>query len=242
MAPVPSDPDLASNLTSGLTSILACLIPALAFAYVAGVFWTLNYANRRKAPLGILMSQGSHRYAPIAYSFLVISGLVIIAIPAWVLLQYSVHHNYPNVDTRTAMRLGLFTACWTSVTAATFTILFVHPTWSRHPISSIGTQSIWILLTWAFWIASAAVLNSALPQLFNKDVCQQVVYCHHIQAIFSASSPSSINVARANDTIINTTSVSGLRMVLPLTQPVSSTAFTGGLILMMWLGWRCARD
>ncbi|KAJ7111950.1 hypothetical protein C8R44DRAFT_677605 [Mycena epipterygia] len=213
MAPVPSDPDQASNLTSGLTSILSCLIPVLAILYIGGVFWTVDYARRRRDPLNKMFPPptAARRYTPIAYAFVVTTSLVVIAIPSWILLQYSLHQNYPNAETRAGMRLVLFTACWTTVTAAIFTILFVHPTWSKHPISSVGSQSIWILLTWTFWVASAAVLISANPQLFNKDTCQHLIYCGHIQAVF----------------------------VFSLLEIV---VFTGGMILMMWLAWRCARD
>ncbi|KAJ7472739.1 hypothetical protein FB451DRAFT_1469700 [Mycena latifolia] len=211
MAPVPSDPDQASNITSGLTSILSCLIPVLALLYIGGVFWTLDYAHRIRNPLDKMVSPVKHRYAPIAYALVVISSLVVIAIPSWILLQYTLHQNYPNIEARTAMRLVLFTACWTSVTAATFTILVVHPAWSRHPVSSIGTQSIWILLTWTFWIVSAAVLNGAIPQLFNKDTCQHLIYCGHIRAVFAFS-------------------------------VFEIVVFTAGMVTMMWLAWRCARD
>ncbi|KAJ7081839.1 hypothetical protein B0H15DRAFT_853755 [Mycena belliarum] len=211
MAPVLSDPDQASNLTSGLTSILSCLIPVLAFLYIGGVFWTLDYAQRTRGPLEKMVAPLKHRYAPIAYAVVVLTGLVVIAIPSWILLQYSLQQNYPNIEARTAMRLVLFTACWTTVTAATFTILFVHPTWSKHPISSVGTQSIWMLFTWTFWVASAAVLSHAVPELFKKDACQNLVYCNHIRAVFAFSL---------------------LEIVV----------FTAGMVTMMWLAWRCARE
>ncbi|KAJ6512676.1 hypothetical protein C8R45DRAFT_961060 [Mycena sanguinolenta] len=184
---VPPDPDEASNLTSGLTSVLACMIPVLALAYIGGVFWTLDYANRRRNPLNKTSSLGWHGYAPVAYALIVISSLVVVAIPSWIILQYSLYRNYPNAEARIGMRLVLFSACWTSVTAATFTILFVHPKWTKHPLSSVGTQSIWALLTWTFWLASALVLNHAIPQLFDKDTCQRLVYCGHIRAIFAFS-------------------------------------------------------
>ncbi|KAJ7846146.1 hypothetical protein B0H13DRAFT_110892 [Mycena leptocephala] len=187
MAPVPSDPDQASNLTSGLTSVLACMIPVLALVYIGGVLWTLDYRNRRQTPLNKTYSVGSHRYAPIAYAFIVITSLVVIAIPSWILLQYSLYHNSPNAEAQIGIRLVLFSACWTSVTAATFTIFFVHPKWSKHPISSVGTQSIWVLLTWTFWLASAAVLNHAIPQLFDDETCQRLIYCGHIRAVFAFS-------------------------------------------------------
>ncbi|KAJ7249184.1 hypothetical protein B0H12DRAFT_1019774 [Mycena haematopus] len=185
---VPSDPDEASNLTSGLTSILVCTIPVLAFAYIGGVLWTLNYRDRRRNPLNKTPSLGSYRYAPVAYGFIVISSLVVVAISSWILLQYGLHQNYPDAEAQIGMRLCCsFSACWTSVTGAAFTILFVHPKWMRHPISSVGTQSIWVLLTWTFWLASAVVLNHAIPQLFDKDTCQRLVYCGHIRAIFGPS-------------------------------------------------------
>ncbi|KAJ7757698.1 hypothetical protein DFH07DRAFT_884850 [Mycena maculata] len=211
MAPVFVDPDQASNITSGLTSILSCLIPVLALLYIGGVLWTLDYAYRRRNSGQKMLPPTAHRYAPIAYAFAVTCSLVLIAIPSWILLQYSMHANFPNVRAQTAMRLVLFTACWTTVTATAFTIVFLHPTWSKHPIASIGTQSIWMLLTWAFWIASAAVLDGAIPQLFGESTCHKLVYCGHIRALYAF-------------------------LIMEL------VAFTGGIVIMMWLTWRCARD
>ncbi|KAJ7145074.1 hypothetical protein C8R43DRAFT_890771 [Mycena crocata] len=189
MAPLPVNPDQASNFTSGLTSILSSLVPLFAFVYIGAIFWTLDYARRRQNPLEKTVPHSLHHYAPAVYAFVVITSLVLIAISSWILLQYSLRQNYPDSEAQVAMQLVLFTACWSTVTAATFTILFVHPAWSRHPIISVGTQSIWILMTWTFWVASAAVIDTAIPltQLFNKGACQHLVYCGHIQAIFSES-------------------------------------------------------
>ncbi|KAF7374355.1 hypothetical protein MSAN_00319500 [Mycena sanguinolenta] len=209
--PAPSNLDEASNLTSGFTSVLACMIPLLALAYIGGVLWTLDYANRRRNPLNKAHSLGWRGYAPVAYGFIVITSLVVVAIPSWILLQYSLYRNYPNAEARIGMRLVLFAACWTSVTAAAFTIFFVHPNWTKHPISSVGTQSIWVLLTWTFWLASALVLSHTMPQLFDKDTCERLVYCNHIRAIFAFS-------------------------VLEI------AIFTGGMAVMAWLAWRCARE
>ncbi|KAJ7471411.1 hypothetical protein B0H11DRAFT_2283120 [Mycena galericulata] len=211
MAPALTDPDQVSNITSGLTSVLSCLIPVLALSYIGGVLWTLDYAYRTRNSGQKMLPPKAHRYAPGAYAFIVICSLVVVAIPSWILLQYGLQQNYPNIEARNAMRLILFSACWTSVTAAIFTILFVHPTWSRHPAASVGTQSIWFLLTWAFWIASAAVLSGAIPRLFSKDTCQDLIYCHHIRALFA--------------------------FLL-----IEIVAFTGGMVILIWLAWRCARD
>ncbi|KAJ7222938.1 hypothetical protein C8J57DRAFT_1198277 [Mycena rebaudengoi] len=208
MAPVPSDP---ANITSGLTSILASLIPLLALLYIGGLLWTLDYAHRNPKLTIEVSKPQNRRYAPIAYGFIVILSLVMIAIPSWILLQYNLYQNYPNVETRTGIRLLLFSAAWTCLTAATFTILFVHPAWSRHPISSIGTQSIWVLLTLIFWITGTVLLNKAIPHLFSKETCAHLVYCGHIRAVFVLS-------------------------VLEI------ICFTGGMITMMWLSWRCAHE
>ncbi|KAF8176125.1 hypothetical protein K438DRAFT_1607645 [Mycena galopus ATCC 62051] len=229
-----SNPDEASNLTSGLTSILACMIPVLALAYIGAVLWTLDYGNRRRNPLNKAPSLSWHRYAPIAYAFIVMTSLVAVAIPSWILLQYSLQQNYPNAEARIGMRLALFTACWTSVTAAVFTILFVHPKWTKHPICSVGTQSIWVLLTWTFWLASAIVLNHAMPQLFNKDTCLRLVYCGHIRAIFGTSSFLELAVGNDNSRTAFSTILSNAFYF--------SAVFTAGMATMMWLAWRCARD
>ncbi|KAF7312654.1 hypothetical protein MIND_00279600 [Mycena indigotica] len=210
MAPI-SSPGQASNFTSGLTSALACLVPLLAFVYVAGVFWTLDYANRRRMPMNKTQLPIVRRYSPFFYSFLVMTSLVMIALPSWVLLQYSLQLNYPSKRTVIALRLFLFNACWTSTTSAAFTIFMLHPIYSRHPISSIGTQSIWTLMTWSFWVAGAAVLSNAVPQLFDKTFCDNLVYCGHLQAI----------------------------QIMSL---VEVGALTAGLLVLIWLGWRCARD
>ncbi|KAJ6620079.1 hypothetical protein B0H10DRAFT_1912362 [Mycena sp. CBHHK59/15] len=213
MAPLPVSPDQASNVTSGLTSVLACLIPLLALLYIGGMLWALDYAHRNPNPLNKATGVASRRrrYAPFAYTFAFMTSLVVIAIPSWILLQYSLRRNYPNVEAQIGMRLALFAACWTCTTTGMFTIFFIHPAWSRHPISSIGTYSIWILLTWMFWVATAAVLNAAMPQLFSGETCQHLVYCGHIRAVFVFSI-------------------------------IQIATFTAGMATMMWLAWRCARD
>jgi len=90
--------------------------------------------------------------------------------------------------------INSFSACWTVLTAGTYTLLFLHPTWSKHPASSIGAQAIWIFLSWLFWIVGSGILNSAVPSLLVKGSCSGVVYCGQIRALFGmyplSSSPS----------------------------------------------------
>lgn len=109
MAPILFNPDQASNLTSGLTSALSCLIPLFAFLYIGGIFWTLDYARRIRNPLDkMASSSSSRRYAPsefridirfgnrtdfrhpqVAYAVVVITSLVVVR-------EYAEYHNGPT--------------------------------------------------------------------------------------------------------------------------------------------------
>lgn len=133
---------------------------------------------------------------------------VQVAIASWLTLQYRFNHNlnYPNVEVRTGARLLLqviflsvpsspftsinrFASCWTTLTAGAYSVAFLHSTWSRHPIASIGAQAIWIFVTWLFWIVGAGILNSAASSfLVNGAMCgpDGVVYCSQIRALFGA--------------------------------------------------------
>ncbi|KAF7329218.1 hypothetical protein MKEN_00182400 [Mycena kentingensis (nom. inval.)] len=175
-----ADPDAASNLTSGLTAALACAIPLLAFAYVGAIFWAVNSANRRRLPSSKNPPSKNLRYSLWVYSLLVVVSLILIAIPSWLLLQFQLRNNYANRRTIIALQLILFDACWTGISAGASIILSIHPSSARHPISSIGTQSIWTLVTLALWIAGATVLSGAVPQLFNACA----IYCHHLRAVY----------------------------------------------------------
>jgi len=82
------------------------------------------------------------------------------------------------------MQLLRFSACWTTITAGMYTVLFLHPVWSKYSISSVGAQATWILLTWLIWVTGAATLNAALPRLLVGDSCMGLVYCGQIQSLF----------------------------------------------------------
>ena len=77
-----------------------------------------------------------------------------------------------------------FSACWTTVTAAAYTILFIDPTWSTHPVASVGAQGIWVLFTWLLWIVSSGMINASVPSLLVKARCAGVAYCLQIQLMF----------------------------------------------------------
>ena len=73
------------------------------------------------------------------------------------------------------------------MTAGCYTVLFLHPAWSRYSISSIGAQALWIFFTWFIWVAGAATLNSAIPRLLVGGSCFGLVYCSQIQGLFGES-------------------------------------------------------
>ncbi|TFK36688.1 hypothetical protein BDQ12DRAFT_609412 [Crucibulum laeve] len=181
-----NDPALTrtSYLSSTITSLLACITPMLGLMYLVALSWTYRYARRNPRPLNKTSGVRLQRFAPLVYVFLVLSSLAEVAIASWLLLQYRFHGNYPNVIALRGTRLVLFSACWTSLTAGAYTLLFLHPTWSKHPISSIGTQAIWVFATWVFWIAGAAVINASVPGLLVGGSCDGVIYCGQIRALF----------------------------------------------------------
>lgn len=70
------------------------------------------------------------------------------------------------------------------VTTSVYSILFIHPTWSKHPLSSVGAQAIWVFVTLVFWIVGAGILNGAIPSLLVKGQCYGIVYCGQLQSLF----------------------------------------------------------
>lgn len=174
-----------SYLTSTTTSLTACLTLMIALSYLVALSWAYKYARNNPKALNKTSGVRLQRYAPPVYIFLVLSSLIEVAIASWLVLQYRFNHNYPNVQTRTGARLLLFSACWTVLTAGTYTLLFLHPTWSKHPVSSIGAQAIWVFVSWLFWIVGSGILNSAVPSLLVKGSCRGVVYCGQLRALFA---------------------------------------------------------
>ncbi|KAF9037690.1 hypothetical protein BJ165DRAFT_569011 [Panaeolus papilionaceus] len=174
-------------LTGTTTSLIACVTPMIALMYMFVLSWTYRYAQSNPRPLNKSSSLKIQRYAPAAYIFLVLSGLAEVAIASWLILQYRFNRNYPNIETSTSARLLLFASSWTVLTGGAYSLLFLHPTWSKRPISSIGAQAIWIFVTWLFWVVGAGLVNRALPTLVDQAACSQIVYCGQIRALFGVA-------------------------------------------------------
>ncbi|PPQ63936.1 hypothetical protein CVT24_009111 [Panaeolus cyanescens] len=174
-------------LTGTTSSLIACVTPMIALMYLVVLSWTYRYSHNNPRPLNKSSSLKIQRYAPAAYVFLVMCSLAEVAIASWLILQYRFNHNYPNIETRTSARLLLFTSSWTVLTGGAYTLLFLHPVWSKRPISSIGAQTIWIFITWLFWVVGAGLVNRALPSLMDQVTCGQIVYCGQIRALFGVA-------------------------------------------------------
>ncbi|KAK2460253.1 hypothetical protein APHAL10511_007642 [Amanita phalloides] len=132
-----------------------------------------------------------------AYLYLVVISLVEAAFASWLLLQYHYNHNYPRVETRTGTYAILFSACWTTVTAGAYALLFIEPTWSTHSVASVGAQAIWVFFTWLSWIISSGLIDASVPSALVKARCAGVVYCLQIQLMFAFSVVQTLSLTAA---------------------------------------------
>ncbi|KAF9463917.1 hypothetical protein BDZ94DRAFT_1257757 [Collybia nuda] len=224
-----SEKSRTAYLSNTTSSLIGCMIPILALLYLSIVSWIHRYSQRHLRPLNKVSSVRLQRYAPLLYIYIVLSSLVELALTSWLLLQYRFHHNFPNTRTRTSVRLLLFAACWTTLTAGVYSVLFLHPIWSKHPVSSVGAQTLWVSVTWLIWIVGTALLNSSVPSLLLHVRCSDVVYCGQIQALFGdMHGPFQLR-------IFTDACVSVAVSVL------ETLTLTGGMITLIWLAWQSTR-
>ncbi|EKM78962.1 hypothetical protein AGABI1DRAFT_75535 [Agaricus bisporus var. burnettii JB137-S8] len=175
----------SSYTSTTLTSIIACAVPMIALMFLAGISWVYRYSVQKPRPINKASGYRLQRFAPLFYILLVLTSLAELAISTWLVIQYNYQDNYPNLAALLAVRVLLFTSCWTIITASVASFLFIHPDWSRQPISSIGSQALWIFITWILWILSAGLLNAAVPSLLVKRSCANIVYCGQIRSLFA---------------------------------------------------------
>ncbi|KJA16178.1 hypothetical protein HYPSUDRAFT_301973 [Hypholoma sublateritium FD-334 SS-4] len=185
-----SDDPIASRisyLTSTTTTLIACIVPIIAIMYILLLSWTYQYSQRNPRPLNKTSGLRLQKYAPGVYVFLVLTSLSEVALASWLVLQYRFNHNYPTVQFRTGTRLILFTSVWTSITGGAYTLLFLHPSWSKHPVSSVGAQAIWVFTTWLFWVVGVSIVNPSVANLLDKGSCEIVAYCSQIRGLYGVA-------------------------------------------------------
>ncbi|KAF9260060.1 hypothetical protein L218DRAFT_625197 [Marasmius fiardii PR-910] len=215
-------PAETARMSKTLASVVSFLVVITSMLYIVAFLWCYRCAKESKDSRPLNKKSGTlvQRYAPFTYVFIVLNALAQIGISAWLLVHYHLYSNYPNIQTLTSVRLLLFAATWTSVVAGTYTLLFLHPTWSGRPISSIGAQMIWVILTWVCYAVGTGLLNSALPDLFIRGTCESVVHCQQIQALFALSVVQLLVLTGAEATLVWLAWLS--------TQPVINTWKTDG--------------
>ncbi|KAK0205009.1 hypothetical protein DFS33DRAFT_1382910 [Desarmillaria ectypa] len=177
--------ELPSHASVTATSIVACVTAILFLLYMLSLIWSFHNSQKSPIPVNKPSSRKIQSFAPFVYAFMVITALAEVATSSWLLVQYQIHGNYPNLLTRTGDIILLSSACWTCLTAGLFTHIFLHPAHRSHPVSSVGSQGIWLLITWMLWIAGAVMVNRALPSLITKGSCLSIVYCGQLRTLFA---------------------------------------------------------
>ncbi|KAJ8586997.1 hypothetical protein M405DRAFT_822404 [Rhizopogon salebrosus TDB-379] len=184
---VANPPDISGPrmYSSAISSVIAAVTPMLALIYFCPLYLLYRHSKRHPRSINKVSGARVQQYGPLVYIFLLAVSLAEAADAIWLLLQYRFNNNAPDSVTRSGVRFLLFSACWTTVTSGTYTLFFLDPLWSRHPIASIGTQAVWVLVTWVFWVAGAGLFNNSFPRLFMHGSCDGVVYCGQLQALFA---------------------------------------------------------
>jgi len=177
--------DQQQTTSKGITAATTTVSLVVFAGYMVASYYLFRFSKVNPKPVNRNSGMVLQRIVPLFYVFLILIGLIEVSISAWLLAQY--HHigSFPNVGARDGVRLVVFSTCWTMLFSTIYSFLFVHPTLSEHPLSSLGSQALWSLLTWCFWVASSATLNRALPLITLHASCAGSVYCGQLQAIFA---------------------------------------------------------
>ncbi|KAH7871570.1 uncharacterized protein C8R40DRAFT_543322 [Lentinula edodes] len=210
-----------SKFSSNLTSIISFLATIVGVFYFSMLLWVVNLFRTQPRVFKRDYSRHLQRYAPcelcllfartaafscdlviiatsgVVYVFMVINSLVEAACASWLLVQYIHQQSFPDSPSRSALQLIIFCSCWTLFTAGFLTILFMHPTWSTHPVASVGSQTIWVIVTSGLWVAGVTILACELPAQ-----CISVAYCGQIRALFAFSLLETIVLMGAMLTIL----------------------------------------
>ncbi|KAG2149035.1 uncharacterized protein EDB93DRAFT_1084637 [Suillus bovinus] len=211
---VSSVPDISTSriYTSAISSVIAAVTPMLALIYFCPLYLLYRHSKRHPRSINKISGARVQQYGPLVYVFLLAVSLAEVADATWLLLQFRFNNNAPDPITRSGVRFLLCVSCWTTVTSGTYTLFFLDPLWSRRPIASIGTQAIWVLVTWIFWVAGAGLFNKSFPRLFMSGSCDGVVYCGQLQMLFDCQLTA-----------------------------FGSLTLTFGMLVITWLVWQSAR-
>ncbi|KIK66879.1 hypothetical protein GYMLUDRAFT_37947 [Collybiopsis luxurians FD-317 M1] len=177
----------AASSSHNLTAAISFLASILGILYFSALLWVLNSSRINPRTLKKDYSRAVQHYAPFVYVFLVLNSLSEAACSFWLLFQYLRFGVPPFWSSKTGLLLIIVSSCWTTLTAGTFTILFMHPTWSTHSIASVGSQTIWVFLTLCLWIIGFAFLAHEIPSRYLNGSCAALSYCGQVRALFGLS-------------------------------------------------------
>ncbi|KAJ9127192.1 hypothetical protein QFC24_001429 [Naganishia onofrii] len=113
---------------------------------------------------------------PILFGLLAVIGIIEGAITSWLVRQYQHGDNtYPNNSFRDRLRFAVFTSWWTVIFSIAFMVLYLMGIGGI--FTSIASHTIWLFVTWVFWLAVAASITSMLG---GGYVCSHsdLVYCN----------------------------------------------------------------
>ncbi|KLO15228.1 hypothetical protein SCHPADRAFT_902511 [Schizopora paradoxa] len=165
-------------------AVITCVIfiTLLFFVYILLALYETTRENPKVVTESTVRVQ---RIAPLIHCFVMALGLAEGGLCTWILVEdHFFNEFFWNTELRSAVQLLLFDACWTFFTVAAQMVMFLHPTWSKSTIASVGSQCIWAFVTWIFWTAGAATIDNAAPTLLSGD-CKLFGHCHHLRAMFA---------------------------------------------------------
>jgi len=127
------------------------------------------------------MAYDSHvrRGHPIIFSLLLIFAIIELSISAWLVARFNQHHNFLDTAVRDRTRYLLFCSVWTVLLSPFFLAMtFVAP---GSIFASLASHTIFLFVTWVFWLAGAAAIAEALGGRLNCS--HHFVYCGQLNTL-----------------------------------------------------------
>lgn len=118
---------------------------------------------------------------PVVFSLIVLFSVIELAISAWLVSRFNMHHNASKSE-QDRVRFLLFTSIWTVVFGSFYMILFLHSA-SGSMATSVLSHGIFLFITWVFWTAGAAAITSTLGGGLNCSTQDTFVYCGQLNAL-----------------------------------------------------------
>ncbi|KAL7423174.1 hypothetical protein Q5752_002474 [Cryptotrichosporon argae] len=116
---------------------------------------------------------------PIIFALLCVFAIIEGCITAWLVAKFNDNNSYPSNSYRDRLKFLVFTSWWTVVFTALYIAAFLLAATSF--VASLASHTIWLFITWVFWLAAAASITAALgggKRCGHADL----LYCNHLVA------------------------------------------------------------